>query len=69
MATAATAAGRNKRKAHTGQTVRASTNFVNNSNLSEYNLNAHRVQRLIATAGISPSIAAVMAPFIFGGAA
>jgi hypothetical protein len=44
------------------------SNFAN-SNDHEYNLHRHRAQRLIALAGISPSIAAVMAPMVFGGAA
>ncbi len=67
MATA-TAYGPNPIETRAGGTARIPTNF-NSSNNAEYNLDNHRAQRLIAMAGISPSIAAVMAPLVFGGAA
>jgi hypothetical protein len=63
---AATTRGRKTQKA--GAPTPTSTNFIN-SNSSEYNLDSHRAQRLISLAGISPSVAAVMAPMVFGGAA
>jgi len=66
MATAPVTRGRKTRKA--GAPTPTPTNYIN-SNSSEYNLDSHRAQRLIALAGVSPSIAAVIAPMVFGGAA
>jgi hypothetical protein len=43
------------------------SDFVSSNN-QEYTLDAYRVQRLISIAGISPALAAVSAPFVFGGA-
>jgi len=66
MQTATATRGHKTRKA--GAPTPTPTNYVNSNN-SEYNLDSHRAQRLIALAGLSPSIAAVIAPMVFGGAA
>jgi hypothetical protein len=47
------------RKAHTGGTVRASTNFINSST-NEDNLTARRAQRLISTFGMTKRRARVV---------
>ena len=68
MATAATASGRKTRKARTAGTVQASTNFIS-SNDYDNSLDGIRVQRVISLAGVSPSLARIIAPLAFGGAA
>lgn len=67
MSTTATAAAvLNTRKA--GAPTPTPANFIN-SNDHSYNLDAHRAQRLISLAGISPALAAIVSPFVYGGAA
>lgn len=56
------------RKARTVPAVQASTNYFS-SNGNDNSVGGLRVQRLIGSAGVSPSFAALIAPFVYGGAA
>lgn len=58
----------NTRKGRTAPTVQPSTNFFS-SNDAEDNLNQLQVQRLGERACITPALASVLAPLVFGRAA